>query len=244
MIQVHVNGALGRMGSTVVAAIGQAVDMVVCGKSDEGDDLAAALSNNGAQVMVDFTVPTAVGASVRTATEAGVHVVCGTTGLPTDEATKLGRLAEQQGVGFLLAPNFAVSVILMQRFCRQAARWFHDVEIIELHHEKKQDAPSGTALDTARQIAAAVDQPLNQGRPEEIELVAGARGGTVDNVNVHSVRLPGLLAHQEVLFGGPGQILTIRQDTLDRQAFMPGVLLGIRKILDRKGLVDSLEHFL
>ena len=132
----------------------------------------------------------------------------------------------------------------MQRFCRQAARWFHDVEIIELHHEKKQDAPSGTALDTARQIAAAVDQPLNQGRPKETELVAGARGGTVDNVRVHSVRLPGLLAHQEVLFGGPGQILTIRQDTLDRQAFMPGVLLGIRRILDRKGLVDSLEHFL
>ena len=244
MIQVHVNGALGRMGSTTVTAIEQADDMVLCGKSDQGDDLQALLSSAGAEVMVDFTVPDAVEASVRVALECGCHVVSGTSGLARDRAEALGQLAQEQGVGFLLAPNFAVGVILMQRFAREAVAWFDDVEILELHHEQKRDAPSGTAIATAREIAAAADRPLNDSRPDQQELLAGARGGAESNIPIHSVRLPGLLAHQEVLFGSPGQILTIRQDTLDRQAFMPGILLGIRKILDRKGLVDSLEHLL
>ncbi len=244
MIQVHVNGVLGRMGSTSVKAIEEAKDMVLCGSSDAGDDLPALLASGGAQVMVDFTVPDAVAAGVRTALDCGCHVVCGTTGLARDQAEALGQLAEEKGVGFLLAPNFAVSIILMQRFAREAARWFLDVEILELHHEQKQDAPSGTAIATARQIAAAAAAPLNDSRPEQKELLKGARGGAESNIPIHSVRLPGLLAHQEVLFGGPGQVLTIRQDTLDRRAFMPGVLLGIRKILDRRGLVDSLEPLL
>ncbi len=244
MIRVHVNGVLGRMGSTSVKAIEAAKDMVLCGSSDAGDDLSALLASGGAQVMVDFTVPDAVEASVRAALDCGCHVVCGTTGLRRDQAEALGQLAEEKGVGFLLAPNFAVSIILMQRFAREAARLFLDVEILEMHHEQKQDAPSGTAIATARQIAAAAAAPLNDSRPEQKELLKGARGASESNIPIHSVRLPGLLAHQEVLFGGPGQVLTIRQDTLDRRAFMPGVLLGIRKILDRRGLVDSLEPLL
>lgn len=244
MIRVHVNGALGRMGSTAVEAVEAAEDMVLCGHSDAGDDLAALLAKGKAQVMVDFTVPAAVESAVRTALEAGCHVVCGTTGLPREKAMALGQLAEEQGLGFLLAPNFALGVILMQRFAREAVKVFPDVEILELHHEQKQDAPSGTAIATARQIAAAADAPLNAGRPASKELLEGARGGSESHVPIHSIRLPGLLAHQEVLFGGPGQVLSIRQDTLDRRAFMPGVLLGIRKIRDRKGLVDSLEQLL
>ena len=225
MIQVHVNGALGRMGSTCLVAVQEAEDMALCGQSDVGEVLGALLAKNGAEVMVDFTVPDAVEAGVRTALDSGCHVVCGTTGLSRDKAEALGRVAEEKGVGFLLAPNFAVGVILMQRFAREAVQWFPSVEIIELHHEKKVDAPSGTAIATARELE-------------------GARGGGASKIPIHSVRLPGLLAHQEVLFGGPGQVLTIRQDTLDRQAFMPGVLLAIRKIRKRRGLVDSLEHLL
>jgi 4-hydroxy-tetrahydrodipicolinate reductase len=244
MIRVHVNGALGRMGATCVQAVEAAEDMVVAGLSDAGDDLHGLLAAGKAEVMVDFTVPDAVEAAVRAALEAGCHVVCGTTGLARDKAEALGKLAEEKDLGFLLAPNFALGVILMQRFAREAVKVFPDVEILELHHEQKQDAPSGTALATARQIAAAAKAPLNAARPEQRQLRQGARGGSEAGIPIHSVRLPGLLAHQEVLFGGPGQVLTIRQDTLDRRAFMPGVLLGIREIPGRRGLVDSLEHLL
>ncbi|MEE2885863.1 MAG: 4-hydroxy-tetrahydrodipicolinate reductase, partial [Planctomycetota bacterium] len=195
-------------------------------------------------VVVEFTVPEAVENNVRTVLSAGIPVVAGTTGLATDKAEELGRLAEGKGVGFLLAPNFAIGVILMQKFAREAVRHFDDVEILELHHDRKVDAPSGTALHTADQIAAAAERPLNQGRPDQTELVDGARGGERNGIPVHSVRLPGLLAHQEVMFGGLGQVLTIRHDALDRQAFMPGVLLGIRSIREHRGLVDSLERLL
>lgn len=243
-IRVHVHGALGRMGASCVTAIEAAADLEVCGKTDFGDDLAGALATGKPDVVVEFTVPAAVEDNVRTMLSAGVPVVAGTTGLAPDKAAELGRLAEERGVGFLLAPNFAIGVILMQRFARQAARHFDDVEILELHHDRKVDAPSGTALHTADLIADAAERPLNQGRPDETELVPGARGGKRQGIPVHSVRLPGLLAHQEVMFGGLGQVLTIRHDALDRRAFMPGVLLGIRSIRDHRGLVDSLERLL
>ena len=243
-IRVHVHGALGRMGAACVTAIEAAADMEVCGATDYGDDLAAALASERPDVAVEFTVPEAVEDNVRTMLDAGVPVVAGTTGLSAQKAGELGRLAQEQGIGFLLAPNFAIGVILMQRFAREAARHFDDVEILELHHDRKVDAPSGTALHTADQIAAAAERPLNQGRPQESELVPGARGGERNQIPVHSVRLPGLLAHQEVMFGGLGQVLTIRHDALDRQAFMPGVLLGIRSISEHQGLVDSLERLL
>ena len=232
------------MGGTTVAAVRAADDLELCGTSGRGDDLAAALRHSRPDVAVEFTAPDAVAAAVRTMLEASVHVVSGTTGLGADAARALGELARARGKGFLLAPNFALGVILLQRFCRQAAAHFADVEILELHHEGKRDAPSGTAVHTAAQIAAAAARPLNAGRIEAVETVPGARGGSHCGVPIHSVRLPGLLAHQEVLFGAPGQVLTIRHDTSDRRAFMPGVLLAIRRIHRHLGLVDSLEHLL
>ncbi len=246
-IKVHVHGALGRMGSTVVAAVAEAPDMELCGSTDKDDDLVAALAKSQPQVVVEFTIPEAVEANVRSILDAGIHVVAGTTGLAADKAAELGQLAQEKGVGFLLAPNFAIGVLLMQRFAREAVKSFPDVEILELHHQMKLDAPSGTAIHTASLIAetaARHDLQLNAQRLAETEILPGSRGGCKDQIPIHSVRLPGLLAHQEVMFGGPGQVLTIRHDAMDRRAFMPGVLLGIRQILSRKGLWDSLEHFL
>ncbi len=243
-IRVHVHGALGRMGSTCVEAVSCADDLGLCGTTDQGDDLAAALASGKPDVVIEFTIPDAVEANVRTMLEAGVPVVAGTTGLPRGKAEALGALAREKGVGFLLAPNFAIGVILMQKFAREAAAHFDDVEILELHHDRKVDAPSGTALHTADLIAAAAKRSLNANRPDETETVAGARGGKQAGVPIHSVRLPGLLAHQEVMFGGVGQVLTIRHDALDRRAFMAGVLLGVRQIRNHVGLIDSLEFLL
>ena len=243
-IRVHVHGAKGRMGATCVEAVHGASDMEVCGETDYGDDLAGALADERPDVVIEFTVPSAVEENVRTMLEAGVPVVAGTTGLPKDKAEALDALAREKGVGFLLAPNFAIGVILMQKFAREAAVHFRDVEILELHHDRKVDAPSGTALHTADLIAASAGGPLNADRPDEEETVPGARGGKQGGVPIHSVRLPGLLAHQEVMFGGVGQVLTIRHDALDRRAFMPGVLLGVRKIREHTGLIDSLERLL
>jgi len=243
-IRVHVHGAGGRMGRACVEAVRAAADLELCGTSGRADDLAVRLRETRPEVVVEFTVPGAVEANLRAILEAGSHVVSGTTGLPPERAAELGELAASRQRGLLLAPNFAVGVLLLQRFARETAAHFADVEIIELHHEQKRDAPSGTALHTARQIAEAAPGELNGGRPRTEELIAGCRGGSVEGIPVHSVRLPGLLAHQEVLFGAPGQLLSLRHDTLDRQAFMPGVLLGVRRIRERTGLWDSLEHFL
>ena len=243
-IAVHVHGAGGRMGQACVEAVGAARDMELRGTSGRGDDLGGALRAAKPDVVVEFTVPDAVEDNLRAILEAGCHVVSGTTGLPAERAHALGELAETVGRGLLIAPNFALGVILMQRFARQAAVHFDDVEIIELHHEQKVDAPSGTSLHTARQIAEAAGRELNVGRPQADETLAGSRGGVAGGIPIHSIRLPGLLAHQEVLFGGPGQLLTLRHDTTERRAFMPGVLLGIRRIAKRTGLVDSLEPLL
>ena len=243
-VRVHVHGAGGRMGVLSVAAIRAEKDLVLCGTSGRNDDLAASLRASRPQVLVEFTVTGAVEANVRAGLEAGAHVVSGTTGLPRERAKALGQLAQERGRGFLLAPNFAIGVLLMQRFAREAVRWLPDVEIVELHHADKTDAPSGTALATADQIAAAAAGPLNVERPRAHELVAGARGGARGGIPIHSLRLPGLVAHQEVIFGGLGQALTIRHDALDRRAFMPGLLLAIRRIDGHRGLVESLEPML
>jgi 4-hydroxy-tetrahydrodipicolinate reductase len=243
-IRVHVHGARGRMGSACVEAIAGAADMQLVGTSGRGDDLHEALRASRPEVAVEFTVAEAAADHLRVMLESDCHVVSGTTGLPAAQARALGELARARGRGLLLAPNFALGMLLLQRFARQAAAWMHDVEIVELHHERKRDAPSGTALHTARLIAEAARTALNQGRPDTAELRAGARGGIEEGVPIHSIRLPGLLAHQEVLFGAPGQVLTLRHDALDRRAYLPGVLLGIRRIRSRTGLVDSLDSML
>lgn len=243
-IRVHVQGAKGRMGSTTVQAVQQDRGLQLCGQTDLGDDFAQCLSESRPDVMVEFTVAEAMEDNLRAGLMAGAHVVSGTTGLAAAAAARLAKLAVDRELGLLLAPNFCIGVLLLQRFARDATTWFKDVEILELHHDRKRDAPSGTALATAAQIAAAASHALNRDRPDETESLAGVRGGRHRDIPIHSVRLPGLLAHQEVMFGAAGQVLTLRHDTLDRQAFMPGVLLAIHRISERVGLVDSLERLL
>jgi 4-hydroxy-tetrahydrodipicolinate reductase len=201
-------------------------------------DLAAAIASCEPQVMVDFTHPTAVEGNVRTALAAGVHCVVGTTGVPFSAWDALA--ADFPGPCLFVAPNFAIGAVLLMRFSAMAARYMPHVEIIELHHDRKADAPSGTAIRTAAMIAEARREvPVAPGR--ETEVAEGARGALVDGVYVHSVRLPGLVAHQEVIFGGVGQTLTLRHDSIDRTSFMPGVLLAVREVGSRSGLVVGLD---
>lgn len=259
LIRVLVTGAAGKMGREVVKAVTAEPDMTVVAAVDPANvgmsvddgqggtiqlagDLEAALAATGPDVMVDFTHPTVVEGNLRTALRAGVDCVVGTTGLGDDVLGTLVDEAPEQTCLFV-APNFAIGAVLMMRFAQQAARWMPHVEIVELHHDRKADAPSGTSLRTASLIAAARGvEPAIPGR--ETELLDGARGALAAGIPVHSVRLPGLVAHQEVLFGGPGQLLTLRHDSIDRTSFMPGVVLAVRRASELTGLVVGLEHLL
>lgn len=240
MIRVAVLGAAGRMGSEVVNAVSEADDLEVAAVYDVGD----AIDLSGADVAVDFTHPDAVMANLRTCIEAGVHAVVGTTGFDEKRLAELrGLLADAPSVGVLVAPNFGVAAVLMMQFAAQAARFFPSVEIIELHHPRKADAPSGTARRTAELIheARAGMAAMPDATTTSLE---GARGASVDGVRVHAIRLDGLVAHQEVLLGGHGETLTIRHDSYDRASFMPGVLLGVRSVGSRPGLTVGLEELL
>ena len=244
MIRVAVAGARGRMGSEVVKAVTDAGGMEVVAQIEEGDDLTALLTSSGAQVMVDFTVPSSAMGNLRKALEAGVVPVVGTTGITPEDQAELTALSEKTGTACFIAPNFAIGAVLMMQFSAQAARHLPDVEIIELHHERKVDAPSGTAVKTAQMIAAARTLSPAAKPADAFESHTGATGGLVDGVPVHSVRLPGYVASQEVIFGAPGQRLSIRHDSGDRASFMPGVVLAVRHALTLKGLVYGLEHLL
>ena len=247
-IRVGVLGAAGRMGGEVCRAVAAADDLDLVAGLDVGDSLDG-LSDAGAQVVVDFTTPGAVLANLQFCIQAGISVVVGTTGFDAQRLdTVRSWLAEAPGqppVGVLIAPNFGIGAVLMMRFAAQAARFFESVEIVELHHPAKVDAPSGTARRTA-EIVAAVRRDAGLGEPPDATSTAldGARGARVEGVPVHAVRLRGLVAHQEVLLGGPGEQLTIRHDSFDRAAFMPGVLLGVRGVRQRPGLTVGLEHLL
>jgi 4-hydroxy-tetrahydrodipicolinate reductase len=242
-VAVGVLGARGRMGAEVCRAVESAPDMTLVAAVDVGDDRAAL---TGAEVVVDFTHPDAVLDNVRHCVEHDIRCVVGTSGFDRDNlATVEGWLADKPELGVLIAPNFALGAVLSMRFAELAAKYYPSVEIIELHHAGKADAPSGTAAHTARLIAAArAAANLGPSPDATVSELAGARGATVDDVRVHSVRVAGLVAHQEVLFGGEGETLTIRHDSLDRKSFMPGVLLGVREILTRNGLTVGLENLL
>jgi len=244
-IKVAVLGAKGRMGQTTVDAIKSAPDLELVAAIDLGDSLDLLVSS-GAQVVVDFTHPDSVMANLDFAINHGVSVVVGTTGFNNEKlATVIGWLDSNPGVGALIAPNFGLGAVLMMQFAAQASKYFESVEIIELHHPGKADAPSGTAARTAELITEARNSINKEPMPDATSSgLAGARGAKVGDVPIHSVRLRGLVAHQEVVLGDIGETLTIRHDSIDRTGFMPGVLLGIRKVVATPGLTFGLEHFL
>lgn len=243
MIQVLVNGAKGKMGAQVVSTISQQQDMQLVAMTDLGDDLAGTLREKRPAVAVDFTHPSCVYENTKTIVEAGVAGVIGTTGLTQEQLKTLHALAETHETGLLVAPNFCIGAVLMMEFSKQAARFFPNVEIIEQHHPAKADAPSGTASLTAR-LAASAMESTSASKPEASGKEIPFRGGIVNGVHVHSVRLPGLVAHQEVIFGTEGQTLTIRHDSLSRISFMTGVLQGIRSVSTWKGLAYGLDKLL
>lgn len=243
MIKVAVVGAQGRMGQSCVDAVRAADDMQLVAAIDV-EAPATAVIEAGAEVAVDFTTPDAVMRTLETCIQSGVHCVVGTTGFTEERLDTVRRWCDQSpGVGVLVAPNFGIGAVLMMRFAAMAAPYFESAEIVELHHPDKVDAPSGTAAHTARAIAAARAHLGPQPDATAHEM-AGARGARIEGVPVHSVRLRGLVAHQEIMFGGVGETLTIRHDSLDRTSFMPGVLLGVRQVGRRPGLTVGLDQYL
>lgn len=245
-VRVGVLGAAGRMGSEACRAVERAADMELVARVGSADPRTT-LTDAGVQVAVDLTRPGAVMDNLKFCVDHGIHAVVGTSGF--DEVrleTLRGWLQDtRNGVGVVIAPNFAIGAVLMMRFAAQAAPYFESVEVVELHHPDKADAPSGTARRTAEMVAAARAAagagPMPDATTTSLE---GARGASVDGVPVHSVRVRGLVAHQEVLLGGTGELLTLRHDSLDRSSFMPGVLLGVRQVASRPGLTVGLEHLL
>jgi len=244
MIKVAVIGARGRMGSEVVKAVNEAKDLELVAQLDLGDSLDALLTS-GAAVAVDFTTPDSVMANLEFLISHNINAVVGTTGFDDARIAKIKAALANSKSGVLIAPNFAIGAVLMMEFATKAAKYFESAEIIELHHPNKVDAPSGTAARTAELMSAARKEVGLPGMPDATTTsLAGARGATVGDIPVHSVRLRGLVAHQEVLLGGIGETLSIRHDSIDRVGFMPGVLLGVRKVVTHPGLTFGLENFM
>lgn len=262
MTTVLVNGACGRMGQAVLKAVQDDKDLKLIGAvdiksgADTGElvglapngilvetDLAAALERLKPEVMIDFTRPDVVFGNVVTALKHKVSPVVGTTGLSDAQEAEIKSLSVANGTPAFIAPNFAIGAVLMMVMCRQAAKYMPDVEIIELHHDNKLDAPSGTAVQTAAMMAE-VRKAHHQGHPDEKEKLSGARGADYEGMHIHSVRLPGYVAHQEVIFGGLGQTLTIRHDSMNRESFMPGVVLAAQKVRGLTGLTIGLDKLL
>lgn len=237
-------GANGRMGREVCAAVEAEPDLELTEEVDVDLGSRDALVENGVQVAVDFTNAEAAAENIPWCMKNGIHVVVGTSGLPPDVVREIRELCPKCEGNVLIAPNFAIGAVLAMRFAELAAAWMPDAEVIELHHSGKMDSPSGTALQTVDGILRGRKSAPAERLGTLKENLPGARGASKDGVHVHSIRLPGLVAHQEVIFGGPGQVLTIRHDSVDRKSFMPGVILGIRRIADHPGLTVGLEHYL
>ncbi|WP_406455485.1 4-hydroxy-tetrahydrodipicolinate reductase [Streptomyces sp. NBC_00876] len=244
-LRVAVLGARGRIGSEAVRAVEAAEDLELVAALGRGDKLET-LTDTGAQVVVELTTPSSVMENLEFCTGHGIHAVVGTTGWTDERLAQLNTwLSASPGTGVLIAPNFSIGAVLTMKFAQQAARYFESVEVIELHHPNKADAPSGTAARTAQLIAEARREAGCAPQPDATATALdGARGADVDGIPVHSVRLRGLLAHQEVLLGGEGETLTIRHDSLHHSSFMPGILLGARRVVTTPGLTFGLENFL
>ncbi len=242
-MKLFISGYTGKMGQETEKAIEHEPDITLVGKSRRGDKLEVLLKETNPDVMVDFTHPSVVFQHIVIALQAGVVPVVGTTGLTDDHLQEIQALSSQYNRGVIVCPNFAIGAILMMRFASEAAKYMPRVEILEFHHDKKADAPSGTAIKTADMIYT-TNGSINAHQPTEIESISGARGGARHRIPIHSVRLPGFVASQEVIFGGVGQTLSIRHDTLSRDSFMPGVILAIRKAKQTTGLLYGLEKLL
>ncbi|ABS02956.1 4-hydroxy-tetrahydrodipicolinate reductase [Kineococcus radiotolerans] len=241
-VRVAVAGARGRMGSQAVAAVEAAADLELVAALGRGDSLDAAA---GADVLVDLTVPGSVMANVEGALARGLHVVTGTTGFTPERVAQVEGWAAAAGRNVLIATNFGIGAVLVMQLAAKAARFFESVEVVELHHPGKVDAPSGSAIRTAQLVAAARAEAGLGPSPDATETeLPGARGAVVDGIHVHAVRMRGMTAHQEVILGGPGETLTLRDDTYDRSAYMPGLLLGVRQVAQRPGVTVGLEHYL
>ena len=261
-MRVSVSGACGRMGQEVCRTVLQEESLALVGAFDlqaPGKDLGVILGKQPLDisvteltpenlkklrpdVLVDFTTPMVVMQNIEIALQSGVRPVVGTTGITQVDLARIGRQVEKLGLSAMIAPNFALGAVLMMKFAATAARFFPQAEIIELHHDKKIDAPSGTALKTAEMIAE--ERQADPPQKEELLKLPGARGALQDKIHIHSVRLNGLIAHQEVIFGGQGQTLLIRHDSYDRSSFMPGVILAVKNVVKHKGLIYGLENLL
>lgn len=244
-IQVGVLGARGRMGAEVVKAVNNSTDLELVAELDLGDSLDQLLSSK-AQVVVDFTTPDSVMKNLEFLIQNNIHAVVGTTGFDAARIDSLSKeLSKHPAVGVLIAPNFAIGAVLMMEFAEKAARYFDSAEIIEMHHPAKVDAPSGTAARTAELMTQARKDSKKAPMPDATkQSLDGARGSKVGDIPIHSIRAQGLVAHQEVLLGGVGETLTIRHDSLDRAGFMPGVLLGVRSVINHPGLTHGLDKFM
>lgn len=244
-IKVGVLGARGRVGSAVCEGVNAADDLELVAQVDQGDDLQM-LIDAGAKVVVDFTTPGSVMGNLEFTTAHGIHAVVGTTGFDEERLAQVREWTGREGAGHvLIAPNFAISAVLAMSFARQAARFFDSAEVVEYHHPHKLDAPSGTAIHTAQGIAEARREaglgPIPDATEQSLD---GARGADVDGVRVHGVRMTGMVAHEDIIFGTQGQSLTIRQDSYDRTSFVPGVLVGVREIAGHPGLTVGLDGYL
>jgi 4-hydroxy-tetrahydrodipicolinate reductase len=241
-IRVLVNGAQGKMGQAAVNALSENTDFTLAGATGRNDHLHAAICDAKADVVVDLTNAESVLKNAEIIIAAGARPVIGTSGLLKTQVEKLEQRCKELGLGGIIAPNFSIGAVLMMKFAGEFAAYFPHVEIIEMHHDGKLDSPSGTAIRTAEIIANT--RHLSPEVKNIKETIPGARGASYKNIPIHAIRLPGLLAHQQIIFGDKGETLTIKHDTIDRQCFMPGVILACKKVMELNTLVYGLEHIL
>lgn len=241
-IRVLVNGAFGRMGQLVTKAITAHPNLDLTGQTGREYNLQQAIKDSGAQVVIDFTHPDSVFKNTMTIIDAGARPVIGTSGLHLDDIEKLKEHCKSAKLGGIIAPNFSLGAVLLMKYARDLAKYMPNAEIIEMHHDGKADSPSGTAMRAAEMIASVGS--INANKKETIENVSGARGADYQNIPIHAVRLPGKLAHLEILFGGPGESVSLRHDSLDRECFMPGICLASEKVMELDKLVYGLEEIL
>ena len=241
-VRVLVNGFSGQMGQIAIKAIQEDDELVLAGKTRRGDDLIATIHDSKSDIVLDFTIASVVFDNTRKIIESGASPVIGTSGLVEDQVAQLSQLCAQKKLGGVVVPNFSISAVLMMKYAQDAIRFLHQAEIIELHHNQKEDSPSGTAIRTAEMMSEHL--LYDPSTKKEKATIPGARGAKYKHIPIHSVRLPGLVAHQEVLLGGVGQTLRIRSDTMSREAFIPGIRLACKKVIKLKELYYGLEHFL